>query len=202
MRKPRLSADFRIRRADSPEFSGRETLAAASSRLRCVLADGCPVLKVHFSFGLAPHMGQRTDNIWSSVSFSGFTAILFNIANRRDVRSCFWVFNQLRNGNLTGADQCPWIFSRGGMPSLSRGNNIMCKFLRCKSWMPGFHSAPRPPSLVVAEVRRCNEAACWLIMAAAWVRRLPFAMLKSSVVTLCSQKVHLKVVPPFSGLVV
>jgi hypothetical protein len=62
---------------------------------------------------LAPHMGQRTDNIWPSVSFSGFTAILFNIANRRDGQSCIWDFNQLRNGNLTGADQCPWSFRQG-----------------------------------------------------------------------------------------
>lgn len=37
---------------------------------------------------------------------------------------------------------------------------------------------------------------------AACVRRLPFVLLKSRVVTLCSQKVHLNVVPPFTGLVV
>ncbi len=37
---------------------------------------------------------------------------------------------------------------------------------------------------------------------AAWVRRLPLVLLKSSVVTLCSQKVQVKVVPPFTGLVV
>jgi hypothetical protein len=41
----------------------RETLAAAKSLLRWVLVDRCPVLNVHFSFGLAPHMGQRTDKI-------------------------------------------------------------------------------------------------------------------------------------------
>src|ERR1700690_3904943 len=76
-RRPRLVIAFRIRRVDWPELSGRETLAAASSRLRCVLLDGCPVLSVHFSFGLAPHMGQRTDNICPNVSFSGFTPILF-----------------------------------------------------------------------------------------------------------------------------
>ena len=70
-----------------PEFSGRETLAAASSRFRCVLMDGCPVLSVHFWFGLAPHMGQRTDNICLNVSFSGFTAILFSIASVRNGQS-------------------------------------------------------------------------------------------------------------------
>ena len=42
--------------------------------------DGCPVLSVHLCFGLAPHMGQRTDKICPSVSFPGFTAPLFNIA--------------------------------------------------------------------------------------------------------------------------
>jgi hypothetical protein len=51
-------------------------------------------------------------------------------------------------------------------------------------------------------LRKCNEAACSLILAAAWVRRLPTALLKSSVVTLCSQKVHLNVVVPFIVLVV
>ena len=36
----------------------------------------------------------------------------------------------------------------------------------------------------------------------AWVRRLPMTLLKSSVVTVCSHKEHLKVVPPFIDLVV
>jgi hypothetical protein len=38
--------------------------------------------------------------------------------------------------------------------------------------------------------------------AAAWVRRLPVVLVKSRVVTLCSQKVQVNVVPPFTGLVV
>ena len=63
-------------------------------------------------------------------------------------------------------------------------------------------SAPRPPSLTGAGVRKCSKAACSLITAAAWVRRLPLLLLKSRVVTVCSQKVHLNVVPPFIGLVV
>jgi hypothetical protein len=41
-----------------------------------------------------------------------------------------------------------------------------------------------------------------LIAAAAWVRRLPFAILKPRVVTPCSQKMHLNVVQPFIGLAV
>ena len=59
-------------------------LGGSQFPLRCVLLDGCPVLSVHFSFGLAPHMGQRTDNICPNVSFSGFTPILFNIGKGRD----------------------------------------------------------------------------------------------------------------------
>jgi hypothetical protein len=55
---------------------------------------------------------------------------------------------------------------------------------------------------VVLDARECDKATCWLIAAAACVRRLPFAILKSRVLTLCSQKVHLNVVPPFIGLVV
>jgi len=80
-RRPRLIAAFRTRRAAWPEFSGREILKADNSRSRCVLVDGCPVLSVHFFFGLAPHMGQRTDNICPNVSFAGFRPILFNIAH-------------------------------------------------------------------------------------------------------------------------
>jgi hypothetical protein len=38
--------------------------------------------------------------------------------------------------------------------------------------------------------------------AAACVRRLPSVLLKSRVVTLCSQKVQVKVMPPFAGFVV
>lgn len=48
----------------------------------------------------------------------------------------------------------------------------------------------------------CNAATCRLIAAAACVRRLPFMLLKSRVVILYSQKVYLKVVPPFIGLIV
>jgi hypothetical protein len=80
-RRPRLIAAFRTRRAAWPEFSGREVLKADNSRSRCVLVDGCPVLSVHFFFGLAPQMGQRTDNICPNVSFAGFRPILFNIAH-------------------------------------------------------------------------------------------------------------------------
>jgi hypothetical protein len=80
--------DFRIRRAAWPEFSGRATLAAARSLSRWVLREGCPVLSLHFSFGLAPHIEQRTDNICRNVSFPGFTSTLFNIANLPDGQSC------------------------------------------------------------------------------------------------------------------
>lgn len=114
------------------------------------------MLSVHLCFGFAPHMGQRTDSICPSVSFAGFTFIVFRIAHLEDGQSC-----------------------------------SLC-----------FQSAPRPPSLTGAGVRKCDNAACWLITDAACVRRFPRVLLKSRVVTLCSQKVHLNVVPPFICLVV
>lgn len=63
-------------------------MAAARSRSRWVLAEGCPVLAVHFSFGLAPHIGQRTDNIRFSVIFPGFAAMVFSMVGLRDGQSC------------------------------------------------------------------------------------------------------------------
>lgn len=47
-------------------FSGGPALAAARPRSRCVFCEGCPVVRVHLSFGFAPHTGQRTDNVWLS----------------------------------------------------------------------------------------------------------------------------------------
>ena len=72
-RKPRPIHVFIDRKAVNPEPSGRETLAAAKSRSRCVFCDGCPVLSLHLSFGLAAHIGQRTDNICPRLRFAGFT---------------------------------------------------------------------------------------------------------------------------------
>ena len=63
-------------------------MAAASPRARCVLADGCPVVRVQRSFGLARHIGQRTDNMWRWVSFPGSISVLFNNANMKDGQSC------------------------------------------------------------------------------------------------------------------
>jgi hypothetical protein len=103
MRRLRLIKLLRTRRTAWPEVSGRETLAAAISRSRCVLVDGCPVLSVHFCFGLAPHMGQRTDNICPNVSLPGFTPTLFNIANWRDGQSSsMWDLNCLETGIQIG----------------------------------------------------------------------------------------------------
>jgi hypothetical protein len=36
------------------------------------------VLRVHFCFGLAPHIGQRTDSTCRGVSFTGSTPVLFS----------------------------------------------------------------------------------------------------------------------------
>lgn len=86
-RKPRLVTCFTTRTATWPIFSGQLTLAAASVRARCVLAEGCPVVSVHFSFGFARHMGQRTDNICCKVS-SASILLLFAIANHKCGQSC------------------------------------------------------------------------------------------------------------------
>jgi hypothetical protein len=42
------------------------------------------VLAVHLSFGLAPHMGQLTDNICFSVIFPRFAAMVFSMVGLRD----------------------------------------------------------------------------------------------------------------------
>src|SRR5882762_3001831 len=44
--------------------------------------------------------------------------------------------------------------------------------------------------------------ACWLRAVAAWVRRLPLRVSKSSVLTLCSQRTQVKRMPPCTRLVV
>jgi hypothetical protein len=87
-RNLRLVNATRARRMAWPEFSGRDILAAARSLSRCVLRDGCPVLSLHFCFALAPHLGQGMDKICPNESCSGFTAILFNIANLRAGQFC------------------------------------------------------------------------------------------------------------------
>jgi hypothetical protein len=43
---------------------------------------------VQGSFGLARHMGQRTDNMCRGVSFATSTLVLFNIADVRDGQYC------------------------------------------------------------------------------------------------------------------
>ena len=75
-RKPRPIHAFRDRRAVRLTPSGRETLAAANSRSKWVFCDGCPVLSLHLSFGLAPHIGQRTDSICPKLRLSGFTSLI------------------------------------------------------------------------------------------------------------------------------
>jgi hypothetical protein len=62
MRRPRVVAAIRVRNATCPRFSA-PALAAARLRARCVFTQGLPVLSVHFSLGVAPHTGQRTDKI-------------------------------------------------------------------------------------------------------------------------------------------
>jgi len=54
-------------------------LAANRRRSRCVFRHGFPVLRVHFSLGLARHTGHRTANTCLGVSFSGTTIVLSNL---------------------------------------------------------------------------------------------------------------------------
>jgi hypothetical protein len=103
VRKPWFATLFRIRRAAWPELSGSGALAAANSRARCVLTHGCPVLRVHRSFGLALHIGHRTDNIRRKVSFSASTLLLFGSAGLKDVQSCSVVFIRAKTGTDTAA---------------------------------------------------------------------------------------------------
>ncbi len=152
-RRLRLVIDFRIRTTAWPGLSGRATLAAARSRSRWVLVEGCPVLSVHFAFGLAPHIGQRTDNMCRNVRFSGFTPILFNIANLTDGQSCSWNFN------WPPKRESPWSRSKLRRCPGRRG----CDLRRAAAVLHplrGFQSAPRPPSLAGVSARKCHEAAC------------------------------------------
>jgi hypothetical protein len=64
------------RTAARPRLSGAAASAAASFRARCVLTHGCPVVRVHRSFGLARHIGQRTDKMRRKLSFSVVTFII------------------------------------------------------------------------------------------------------------------------------
>ena len=68
VRKPRFVSPRKKRRAARSALSGGGALAAARARSRCVLFEGCPVVRVHFSFGLALHAGHGTDNIRLCVS--------------------------------------------------------------------------------------------------------------------------------------
>ena len=56
--------------------------------------------------GLAPHIGQRTDRICFKVSFSDFTAIVFNIGRLTDGQSCSGAFDWLQNGNRNPGVEC------------------------------------------------------------------------------------------------
>jgi len=75
--------------------------------------DGCPVLSVHFSFRLARHLGQGTDNIRFNVSFSGCTPILFSINHWSDGQFCSSDFN------------CPKAETKMGLISASEERNFV-----------------------------------------------------------------------------
>jgi len=117
----RLVAAFRIRRAACPKFSWAPALAAATLRSLCVLAHGCPVLRVHFSFGLARHTGQRTDNICRNVSFLGLVLVLFNIITFENRQLCYFDFIICTNINCKDRIRYaqPILFVPEKLPDLS-----------------------------------------------------------------------------------
>ena len=112
---------------------------------------GCPVLSVHFCFGLAPHRGHRTDNMRPSVSFSGFTATLFSINNATYSQSCCLDFNHPKTGIQAELDGA--LTSKGCQLCRAATRSV-------NSQMRGFQSAPRAPSLIGSDALKCNEAAC------------------------------------------
>lgn len=98
------------------------------------------MLSVHFSFALARHLGQGTDNIRFSVSLWGCTPILFRITNWRDGQFCSF------------GPHLPKAKTKMGLSSSSRP--------KVNSGARRFQSAPRLPSLVGTYALKCNEAAC------------------------------------------
>ncbi len=103
-RKPRLVPCFRSRKARCPRLAGGGTLAAARVLARCVLTLGCPVLRVHCSFGLARHIGQRTDRMCRSVRCSMATFPLFDAARRINGQLCSVGSSRRRRGTESGID--------------------------------------------------------------------------------------------------
>src|ERR1700683_5282381 len=97
-RRLRLVPPFWICQVRCPRFSGGGTLAAANVLARCVLTHGCPVLRVHCSFGRARHVGQRTDKICRSVNFEVFTFPLFDSARSIDGQLCSVGSSQCQRG--------------------------------------------------------------------------------------------------------
>ena len=96
----------------------------------------------------------------------------------------------------------------GNLPSAVQKTGVWALRLRQKSVSSNdlyvislFHSR-LVRSLTGRGQERCNAAACWFMTAAAWVRRLPLGLLKSTVLTLYLQIEHLNAVPPFIGFVV
>jgi hypothetical protein len=86
------------------KFSGRDTLPAATVRARWVLMHGCPVVSVHFSPGLARHIGQRTDNICRSESVAVFTLRLFDLDRPIDGELCSFDLFSWGSGTESGID--------------------------------------------------------------------------------------------------
>jgi hypothetical protein len=59
---------------------------------------------MHFSFGFAPHIGQRTDSTCRNVSFAGSTIILFGIVRLKNNQLCALDFDT-KGGSPRGGCQ-------------------------------------------------------------------------------------------------
>lgn len=70
------------------------------------------MLAVHLAFGLAPHIGHRTDSICFKVSFAGFTAIVFTMVVLRDGQSCSGDLEWFQNRNRASPTRLFCVFQR------------------------------------------------------------------------------------------
>lgn len=98
-RRPRLVSSCSDRRVVYRTFVERGALAAARARSRWVFSDGWPVVRVHFSRGLALHTGHRTDNIRRFESCPVSMLLVFIVATCEDGQSSSFVFSRDQNRN-------------------------------------------------------------------------------------------------------
>jgi len=67
------------------------------------------VLAVHFPFGFAPHIGQRTESICFNVSFSDFTTIVLNMVGLERWSILLGGVRLVPKGESTGGETILWV---------------------------------------------------------------------------------------------